>query len=90
MPLTTEQRHLIIKEFIEAFQQKYGEDWIYHLSQNLRPSPIRHIAQKYNVKISHVRQIRQQFIAIGNLFLLQAMLIQPINSQIQVEEWSWP
>lgn len=78
MALSEEQRHLIIKDFMEAFRQRYEEEWIYHLTKPLRPSPIRHIAEKHDVKISQVRKIRQQFIALGHLVQLQYLLTTPI------------
>lgn len=89
MPLTEEQRYLILKDFIEAFQQKYGEDWIYNLTRSLRPSPIRHISQKYGVRISEVKKIRQQFMTLGHIFELQYLLVAPIpvTDVALVPEW---
>jgi hypothetical protein len=91
MPLSEEQRRLIIKDFMEAFQLRYGEDWIYNLTKSLRPSPIPHIAQKYGVKVSQVRKIRQQFIALGHLVQLQYLLTTPIPTHttdvLLVPEW---
>jgi hypothetical protein len=89
MPLSEEQRHCILKDFIEAFQQKYGEEWINNLTRPLRPSPIRHISEKYGVKISEVQKIRQQFMALGHFVQLQYLLVAPIPppTDILVPEW---
>jgi hypothetical protein len=89
MHLSEMQRQTILREFIEAFQQKYGEEWINNLTKPLRPSPIRHISEKYGVKISEVRKIRQQFMVLGHFVQLQYLLVAPISptNDILVPEW---
>ncbi len=44
MPLTQELRDIILQDFIDIFQAKYGDQWKDKLTTNLRPSPIRQIA----------------------------------------------
>jgi hypothetical protein len=78
MPLSEELRNGILQDFIEAFEAKYGDAWRFKLTTNLRPSPIYHIAQQRGVKVSDVRKVRSQLLAIGHMILFLELLTQPL------------
>lgn len=79
MPLTEEQEALIVQDLKEAFQQVYGDRWMFHLTANLRPSPIAHIAKQRDVSIHAVRKVRSQMLVLGQLFQLYHTLLDPIS-----------
>ena len=79
MPLTEEQELLIVQDLKEAFEQVYGDRWMLHLTGNLRPSPISHIAKKRGVSIHTVRKIRSQMLVLGQLIQLYNTLLEPIS-----------
>lgn len=89
MPVSSEIELEILNEFLTIFESTYGPVWPYKLTKNLKPSPIRYLSQKYNVKITYVRKLRQQLSVIGEYILLREMLLQPMSSQ-SVPEWLFP
>ena len=68
MPLTDEKEAQILEDFLTIFYDKYGAEWRNHLSTNLRPSPIRQIAEQRGVTVSDVRKVRTKLLRIGLLF----------------------
>jgi hypothetical protein len=87
MPLSEEMRNLILQDLIHAFQEKYGEDWRSKLTTNLRPSPIQHIVEQRGVKVSDVRKVRSQLLAVGRMVNILQTLSAPIPSQTQPPEY---
>jgi hypothetical protein len=88
MPLSEEVHNLILIDLIMAFQAKYGENWMNHLTTNLRPSPIQHIVEERGVKVSDVRKVRSQLMAMGRLLTIFHTMSEPIPSQTPAQEWS--
>jgi hypothetical protein len=89
MTLSEEKRNLILQDFIDAFQAKYGEQWRFKLTSNLRPSPIQHIVEQRDVKVSDVRKIRSQLMAIGRMILILQTISEPLPNYdpMQPPEW---
>jgi hypothetical protein len=83
MTLTDEQRDVILQDFLDIFQAKYGENWRSKLTTNLRPSPIHQIAEQRGVKVSDVKKVRSQLLAVGQLFLLFSTMTQPLETTHQ-------
>lgn len=90
MPLSEEQRNLILQDFIDAFQAKYGDAWRFKLTTNLKPSPIHHIVEQRGVKVSDVRKIRSQLMAVGRMILLLQTMTEPLPNSTLPEIWSIP
>lgn len=87
MPLSEEQRNLILQDFIDAFQAKYGHAWRFKLTTNLRPSPIHHIVEQRGVKASDVRKVRSQLMAVGRMILILQTMTQPLPIPTLPPEW---
>ena len=68
MPISQEQQQLILQDFVEIFQARYGEMWSTKLTSNLRPSPILRMAQKHNVPVSEIKAIRHKLTIMGMMF----------------------
>lgn len=85
MPLSQELRDIILQDFLDIFKARYGEDWKRKLTTNLRPSPIRQIAEQRGVTISDVKKVRSQLLAMGQVIEVFHLMTQPI-SQIQNPE----
>lgn len=83
MTLTEEQRDCILQDFLDIFQAKYGEHWREKLTSNLRPSPIHQIAEQRGVKVSDVKKVRSQLLAVGQLVHLFSTLTQPLEPSSQ-------
>jgi hypothetical protein len=81
MPLSEEQRDIILQDFLDIFQAKYGEQWRTKLTTNLRPSPIQQIAEQRGVKVSDVKKVRSQLLAVGQLFTIISTMTQPLPSE---------
>jgi hypothetical protein len=81
MSVSEETELEIVNEFLTIFQSIYGAEWPYKLTARLRPSPIRYLSQKYDVRISYVRKIRQQFCVLGHYILFRQLLLQPLPTQ---------
>ena len=67
MPLSDEIRDLIIQDFLDIFQARYGSEWRSKLTGSLRPSPIYQIAEQRGVSITEVKKIRSQILAVAQL-----------------------
>ena len=80
--LSEHQRKLVIQDFIDILKEKYGEEWIYHLTQKITPSPIAAIAEERDVKVFHVKQIRRQIKVVGQYIELIHSLIDPLPVSI--------
>jgi methionyl-tRNA formyltransferase len=80
MTLSDEQRDIILQDFLDIFQAKYGENWREKLTSNLRPSPIHQIAEQRGVKVSDVKKVRSQLLAIGQVFQLISTMTQPLEA----------
>ena len=70
MPLSDEVRDVIIQDFLDIFQARYGKEWRSKLTGNLRPSPIYQIAEQRGVSVSDVRKVRSQILAVAQLINL--------------------
>ena len=68
MPLSEEQRDIILQDLIDIFQSRYGEEWRAKLTTNLRPSPLQQIAEQRGVKMTDVKKVRSQLLAVGQVF----------------------
>jgi hypothetical protein len=79
MTLSDEQRDIILQDFLDIFQARYGEQWRTKLTSNLRPSPIHQIAEQRGVKVSDVKKVRSQLLAIGQVFQLISTMTQPLE-----------
>jgi hypothetical protein len=88
MILTIEQEAVILQDLREAFEQVYGDRWMFHLTDNLRPSPIPHIARKHGVSLYAVRKLRSQMLVLGQLFQLYHTLFEPISPPSLDESFS--
>ncbi len=80
MPASTEQINLVTLDLMEAFQNKFGEDWRDNLTKNLRPSPLRAIAELRGVTLNEVKKARHRLWMVG--IINQAMA----NAQTATEE----
>ena len=78
MPLSEEQKDFILQDIIEVFQSKYGENWRNKLTTNLKPSPIRHIAQQRGVKVSDVQKVRSQLMTVGRMVSILQTFSEPL------------
>lgn len=78
MVLSEAQRNLVLQDFLDIFQQIYGDQWMYGLSGRLTPSPNKRIAKERAVKLYHVKRIRAQLKVIGYYFELLRSLSSPI------------
>jgi hypothetical protein len=79
MPLSPELRDVIIQDFLDIFQARYGETWKSKLTANLRPSPIRQIAEQRGATITDVKKVRRQLVALGQVINSLQMILQPID-----------
>lgn len=73
--LTEEQQAAIFRDFIEAFKAQFGDAWRQSLTKNLRPSPIKEIAERHGVSQAAVRKMRHELLMFGIL------LGQALNSE---------
>ncbi len=80
MVLTNETRDVIIQDFVDIFQARYGPEWRAKLTTNLRPSPIHQIAEQRGVSVSDVRKVRSQLVAMGLLFSIVQTMSEPLPS----------
>jgi hypothetical protein len=88
MPLSDELRDLIIQDFLDIFQARYGKEWRSKLTTNLRPSPIYQIAEQRGVSVSDVKKVRSQILNIGHFvnLLLTPIETPPISFDIHYPE----
>jgi hypothetical protein len=63
--LTNELHNTIMDDIIDCYKAKFGESWTSSLTKNLRPSPIKHLAMKYNVSENAVKNIKHEVWIIG-------------------------
>jgi hypothetical protein len=78
MPLTDEQRDIIMQDLIDIFKVRYGDDWRTKLTTNLKPSPLAQIAEQRGVKITDVRKVRSQLLLGGRLLQWYTTLLEPV------------
>lgn len=78
MAIPDELRDLVIQDFIDVFQSRYGDNWRSKLTTNLRPSPIHQIAEQRGVRVSIVKKIRSQLVAMGLLYQVMQTIHQPL------------
>jgi hypothetical protein len=62
-----EKRQPILQELIHCYQEKFGDEWLLNLTKNLKPSPIKEIAQKYNVSEGVIRSLKHNLWFIGRM-----------------------
>lgn len=67
MPVTEEQRAAVTTDIIHAYQAKFGDAWRQSLTKNLRPSPLKDIAERHGVSLHEVRRVKQILWMIGML-----------------------
>lgn len=87
MPLSPELRDVILQDFLDIFQARFGDEWRSKLTTNLRPSPIQQIAEQRGVKVSDVKKVRSQLLAVGQLFQLITMMTQPVSPPLLDESY---
>ena len=80
MVLSIEIRDVILQDFIDIFQAKYGEEWRHKLTGKLSPSPIHQIAEQRGVSVSDVKKVRSQLVAVGLLFEVVQTMTSPLPS----------
>lgn len=80
MVLSNEIRDVILQDFIDIFQAKYGEEWRSKLTTKLTPSPIHQIAEQRGVRVSDVKKVRSQMVALGLLFQVVQTMTSPLPS----------
>lgn len=80
MVLSNETRDIILQDFIDIFQAKYGDQWRHKLTSKLSPSPIHHIAEQRGVRVSDVKKVRSQMVALGLLFQVVQTMTSPLPS----------
>jgi hypothetical protein len=78
MPLSEEQRDIILQDLIDIFQARFGEGWRAKLTTNLKPSPIQQIAEQRGVSVSDVRKVRSQLLAIGQIYHVISTMTAPL------------
>ncbi len=78
MPLTDEQRDIIMQDLIDIFKARYGDDWRTKLTTNLKPSPLAQIAEQRGVRITDVRKVRSQLLLGGRLLQWYTNLLEPV------------
>ncbi len=81
MPLSEEQRDLILQDLIDIFQARYGDQWRAKLTTNLKPSPIHQIAEQRGVSVSDVKKVRSQLLAVGQIFHIISTMTAPLDIQ---------
>lgn len=81
MPLSEEQRDIILQDLIDIFQARYGEEWRFKLTSNLKPSPIHQIAEQRGVTVAEVKKVRSQLLAIGEIFHIVRTMTTPLPSE---------
>ena len=59
---------MIQTDLLHAFQAQYGEEWYKHLHKNLKPSPLKSIAEARNVPLYRVKQCRARLMHLGLFF----------------------
>ena len=67
MPVTEEQQIQITTELVQAYQTKFGDAWRQSLTKNLRPTPIKDIAERHGVSQAEVRKIKHHIWMVGLL-----------------------
>lgn len=87
MPLSPELRDVILQDFLDIFQARFGDEWRSKLTTNLRPSPIQQIAEQRGVKVSDVKKVRSQLLAVGQLVQLINMMTQPVSPPLLDESY---
>lgn len=86
MPISEEQRDLILQDLIDVFRARYGEGWRMKLITNLKPSPLAQIAEQRGVRLSDVKKVRSQLLLAGRLVQFYTTLTQPMSS-LPTQEW---
>lgn len=81
MPLSDELRDIILQDLIDIFQARYGEEWRFKLTSNLKPSPIHQIAEQRGVTVAEVKKVRSQLLAIGQIFHIVRTMTTPLSSE---------
>ncbi len=75
MPITEGQESTIRQEIITAYKIQFGEEnWTQNLMKNLRPSPLKSIAQMHGVPLKAVQQIKHDFWLAGMLMNVAAAM----------------
>jgi hypothetical protein len=85
MTLSDDLRDLIIQDFFDIFQARYGKEWRSKLTTNLRPSPIYQIAEQRGVSVTDVKKVRSQILAVAHFI---NVFTDPFISQTPNLEYS--
>ena len=70
--MSDEIRAQIRQDLMLAYQAKFGDDYLQHLTKNLRPSPVRAIAERYGVSQKVVAEIKHSIWMLGVLLAAAA------------------
>ncbi len=62
-----EKRQPILQDLIQRYQHRYGEDWVQGLQKNLKPSPVKDIAEIHGVSPLVVRSLKYTLWIIGRI-----------------------
>jgi len=79
MPISQEMQNRITEDILDAYKEKFGERWGDNLTKNLRPSPIKAIAENRGVSIKCVRDIKQKIWMIGRIIDALNRSIEPLE-----------
>lgn len=62
-----EKRQPILQDLIQRYQNRYGEDWVQGLQKNLKPSPVKDIAEIHGVSPLVVRSLKHTLWILGRI-----------------------
>jgi hypothetical protein len=65
--IPNDKRQPVVEDLIRCYQNKFGEEWFQSLRKNLRPSPIKEIAERQGVSQRAVRHMKFILWVIGGL-----------------------
>jgi hypothetical protein len=68
-----DKRQPILQDLIQRYQARYGEDWVQGLQKNLKPSPVKEIAETYGVSPLVVRSLKHTLWLLGTIASPQAI-----------------
>jgi hypothetical protein len=60
-----EKQEAIFNDLFQFYQAKFGDTWTQNLTKNLRPSPVKELAQKHGVSVATIRLAKHILWLIG-------------------------
>lgn len=55
----------ILQDLVFAYQAKFGDQWSTNLTKNLKPSPVKEIAERHGVSVGVVRSLKHTLWQLG-------------------------